>query len=83
MKTKLFFIFSTFILLYFGVIFLHVFYSPLTYNEIDLNNNGFVDFSEALYGGELGERNITLGHKSCIEYYHLKDGMPAKIDCNK
>jgi hypothetical protein len=63
------------------VLFMGLYSSPLTYSEIDLDNNGFIDFSEFTYGTEIGNRAIVISEMQCTEYYHLKDGLPAAIKC--
>jgi len=81
MKKKRYIILISIAFLYTFFIFFLVQKSPLTYNEIDTDNNKIITFGEAFYGIELGENNITLNGNNCIEYYHLKDGLPVKIVC--
>lgn len=83
MKNKLLLAILILILLYLGVVSFYILNSPLSYNEIDLDNNGLVDVNEAIYGGEIDERNITNDGKLCIEYFHFKDGLSAKVVCNE
>lgn len=69
------------ITIYMLVLIIGLYYSPLTYSEIDLDNNGLIDFSEFSYGTEIGNKNIIISDMQCTEYYHLKDGIPAMIKC--
>lgn len=56
--------------------------SKFTWKEMDLNNNGFVTFSEASYVSSSGARKIQVNGKECIEHFAYKDGLPVKIVCN-
>jgi len=69
------------ITIYMLVLFIGLYSSPLTYTEIDLDHNGFIDFSEFSYGTEIGKKNLAIDDMQCIEYYHLKDGLSAQIKC--
>ncbi len=62
-------------------LFIGLYYSPLSYSEIDLDHNGFIGFSEFSYGTEIGKRNLAISDRQCTEYYHLKDGLLAAIKC--
>jgi len=55
--------------------------SPLTFQEMDFNQNGYVTFFELIYANSHGTRAIILDDTSCIEYYSLKDGVRLKLDC--
>ncbi len=55
--------------------------SPLTYSEVDANNNGIVSYSEAEYSSNYGSRTIQKNGKDCIEYYAKKDGLMLKVNC--
>ncbi len=61
--------------------FLHA--SPLSFNEMDLNKNGWVSFSEADYTGNYGIKQIVVNGKTCTEYFAYKDGLPIKVMCNE
>jgi len=81
-------IFSKYILIlcsivsiYMLVLFVGFYYSPLSYSEVDLNENGVIGFSEFLYGIEIGKKDLIISNMQCIEYYHLKDGLSAVIKC--
>ena len=63
------------------VLFIGLYHSPLSYSEVDLNGNGFIGFSEFLYGIEIGKKDLILSNMQCIEYYHLKDGLSTVIKC--
>ena len=69
------------ITLYMLALFIGLYYSPLSYSEIDLDHNGFIGFSEFSYGTEIGTRNLAISDRQCTEYYHLKDGLLAAIKC--
>jgi len=56
---------------------------PFTYSEMDLNNNGIVGFSEAMYFADYGTKEIKEGSKQCTEYFALKDGLPLKVVCHE
>ena len=52
-----------------------------TWNEMDLNGDGIVSFSEADYVGSSGVRRIVVDGKECLEYFAYKDGLPVKTVC--
>jgi len=56
--------------------------SPLAFDEMDFDQNGFVTFSELDYASSYGTRQVTENDMSCIEYYALKDGLRLKVVCN-
>ena len=60
-----------------------IYSSPLNMSEMDLNNNGWVSFSEADYSASYGIREIQVNNESCIEYFAYKDGLPLKVTCNE
>jgi hypothetical protein len=55
--------------------------SPFSWNETDLNKNGFASPTEADYFGNFGKRQFVENGKSCTEYFALKDGLPLRKDC--
>jgi hypothetical protein len=57
--------------------------SPLEFNEMDFDNNGFVTFSELYYASSYETRKITENGMNCIEYYALKDGFRLKLICTE
>ncbi len=67
--------------IYMLVLFVGLYHSPLSYSEVDLNENGVIGFSEFLYGTEIGKKNLIISNMQCSEYYHLKDGLSAVIKC--
>lgn len=58
-----------------------VFSSPLSYSEMDLNQNGFVSYEEALKLSDSDTRLVMVNGKECTEYYALKDGLPIQVVC--
>ena len=52
-----------------------------TWDEMDLNDDGIVSFSEADYVGSSGVRKIRVDGKECLEYFAYKDGLPVKTVC--
>ena len=56
--------------------------SPLTFEAMDFDRNGFVTFSELVYVNAYGTRQVTENGETCTEYYALKDGLRLKIVCN-
>lgn len=54
---------------------------PFTYADMDLNQNGWLGVSEAVYFFDHGTREITIEGEVFIEYYALKDGLPLKVVC--
>lgn len=58
-----------------------VYSAPLTLDELDLNRNGEVTFSEASYAASFGKRAIQVEGKQCTEYFAYKDGLPLKVVC--
>ena len=55
--------------------------SPLTFQQMDFDQNGYVTFFELNYANSYGTREISMGDISCIEYYALKDGVKLKLEC--
>ena len=60
-----------------------IYSSPLNINEMDLNKNGWVSFTEAEYTASYGSREQVVNGKSCTEFYSLKDGLPLKVLCSE
>jgi len=58
-----------------------VFNSPLSLEKMDLNEDGWVSFSEADYSGNYGTRKVGINN-SCTEYFAYKDGLPLKVVCD-
>ena len=56
--------------------------SPLEFDEMDFDQNGFVTFSELCYASVYGTRNITENDTHCIEYYARSDDRRLKLICN-
>ena len=55
--------------------------SPLSFKEMDFNDNGMVTFSELIYASSYGVRVIKKGQAFCEEYYSLNDSVSLRIDC--
>jgi len=72
----------TIIVIIFSTYFYLVEKSPLTFQEMDFNKNGYVTFFELIYANSYGTREISMGDTSCIEYYALKDGARLKLECS-
>ncbi|PVZ68860.1 hypothetical protein [Pelagibaculum spongiae] len=60
-----------------------LFKSPIPYDVVDRDNSGIVSILEALDSLDIGEREIILNSRNCIEYYWLKDGLPAHTNCTQ
>ena len=60
-----------------------LFKSPIPYDVVDRDNSGIVSILEALDSLDIGEREIILNSRNCIEYYWLKDGLPAHTTCTQ
>ena len=58
-----------------------VYMAPMSYRELDLNNDGQVSFGEAEYAASFGERAIQVNGQQCTEYFAHKDGLPLKVVC--
>ena len=54
--------------------------SPLPLHVIDRDKSGIVSFIEALDSADIGKRAVD-GKPNCIEYFWLKDGLPAYESC--
>ncbi|WP_417542447.1 hypothetical protein [Methylophaga thalassica] len=59
-----------------------LFNSPLSFKEMDLNEDGWVSFSEADYTGNYGIRKVGINGKTCTEYFAYKDGLSIKVVCD-
>ena len=55
-------------------------FSPLPLHVIDSDKSGIVSFIEALDSADIGKRAVD-GKPNCIEYFWLKDGLPAYESC--
>ena len=55
--------------------------SPLSFKEMDFNDNGIVTFSELMYASSYGVRVIQKDERFCEEYYSLNDGKILRADC--
>lgn len=56
--------------------------SPLSFEEMDFNNSGYVTFSELNYANSYGTRELRENDKICTEFFALKDGLRIKLKCN-
>jgi hypothetical protein len=52
-----------------------------TWQEMDWNQDGTTSITEVIYGSDIGKRDVIRDHKSCVEYYAYKDGLPVKTVC--
>ncbi|TCK08655.1 hypothetical protein CLV83_0747 [Marinobacterium mangrovicola] len=57
--------------------------SRYTWDDMDLNGDGMVTFTEAEYVGSSGVREIVVDGKKCFEYFAYKDGLPIKTVCEE
>ena len=55
-------------------------FSPLPLHVIDRDKSGIVSFLEALDSADIGKKAVE-GKPNCIEYFWLKDGLPAYESC--
>jgi len=51
------------------------------YRFMDLDDSGNVSLREALQTLDLGTREASEGGGTCVEIFHLKDGLPLKAVC--
>lgn len=56
--------------------------SPLEFDEMDFDNNGFVTFCELISANIDGTPNVSENDGKCMEYYALKVGLMLKRVCN-
>lgn len=68
---------------YVGVWAFFIVHSPLSYDEMDLNKDGWISFGEAEHAGFYGTRLVTIAGKSCTEYFSRKDGTALKVVCER
>jgi hypothetical protein len=54
--------------------------SPLPMVYIDRDRSGLVSIKEAINANYIGQRE-TKDHPGCFEYFWLKDGLTAYINC--
>jgi len=71
----------SFIMIYLLCYLVFVNLSVLKYNEMDFNQNGFVELSEAFQSIDIGTRKVNIDSKICIEYFSLKDGITIFDKC--
>lgn len=55
-------------------------FSPLQFQIIDRDKSGIISLFEALDSADIGKRGVD-GKPNCIEYFWLKDGLPAYETC--
>lgn len=55
-------------------------FSPLPFRVIDRDKSEIVSFAEAMDSADIGKRAVD-GKPNCIEYFWLKDGLPAYESC--
>jgi len=79
MKKIIIFFLTTYLFLYILLINLSI----LKYNEMDFNNNGFVELSESFLALDIGVREVKSVNKICNEYFFLKDGIRIFDRCKK
>ena len=66
-----------------GASYLHlVARSPLAFDEMDFDDNGFVTLYELIYANAYATRQIADKERTCTEYYALQDGLRLKVVCN-
>ena len=73
----------SFIAIYGGLYLFFISKSPMPYKFMDFNKNGWVELSEAFTAMDIGVRYINKNNKTCTEYFYLKDGLEAYVDCEK
>lgn len=56
--------------------------SPLPYNKMDIDNDGWIELSDVFSAIDVGTRETEIDGVKCLEYYYLKDGLPEYIECN-
>jgi len=79
MSKKLFLISGAAVLLLIAAYALILAVSPLPLSVIDRNHSGTVSLGEALNAIDIGQRKTA---SDCIEYFWLKDGLPAYEHCS-
>jgi len=55
--------------------------APLEFKDIDIDQNGFITFSELIYVNNYTMRKITVDNKLCTETIALKNNARLKLDC--
>jgi len=68
-----------YVLLYINALF----NSDFTWEEMDLDNSGFVSPMEAGHFDDSGKREIVINGKKCIDYFAFKDGLSLKVTCEE
>ena len=56
-------------------------FARVPFTDMDLNQDGWLGISEAMYFFDHGTRKVTIEGEVCTEYYALKDGLPLKVVC--
>ena len=70
-------------LIYFMLYINTLFNSDFTWEEMDLNQDGFVSPLEASYFDDSGKRDVVVDGKKCIDYFAFKDGLSLKVTCEE
>ena len=68
---------------YLGTYALSLMDPRFTLEEMDLDGDGFVSFSEASYVSSSGQKEVIVKGEKCIEYFAYKDGLPLKVVCDE
>lgn len=57
--------------------------SPLSYKEMDFDEDGRVTLSEISEALTAGHTEVVVGSKKCTQYFTLKDGRSLKLICSE
>ncbi|GAB1622103.1 hypothetical protein AAOGI_21530 [Agarivorans albus] len=59
-----------------------LFNGDFTWDEMDINKDGFVSPIEAGYFSDSGTREVEINGKKCIEFFAYKDARSLKVTCD-
>lgn len=68
-------------LLYYAWIAVTAWRAGYSWRQMDWDADGRTTIGEFFATVDVGRRPVTRRGRMCVEYFHLKDGRPLRIDC--
>ena len=69
------------VLSYLGLRAAAAFQNGHAWSDMDWNQDGKVGIFEVVEGSDVGQREISIDGKRCIEFFRFKDGYPIRVEC--
>ena len=71
------------VLIYLALYIFALFNGDFTWDEMDINQDGFISPTEAGYFSDSGTREIEINGKKCVELFAFKDAHSLKVTCEE